>query len=519
MSLFRSSKGSTESLKCDNPSLISPTYASHRFPRAWLAKFARKSILSALRTAITTGQVVLSEGDTVTAYGTHKPGRNPIHIHVNHQEFWLRLMCSGDVGFSEAFMSSDIEISDLQGAMEIWLDNQIAMERMLTSPMSRASSVVTGLFNLILGQTKHRARLSAIASYDQSNELFKSFLSKEMMYSCALWGNAEGGVVGDLRNGPRPGDLEDAQRRKIHHVLRTARVRPGHRVLEFGSGWGGLAIEAARMFGCEVDTLTLSVKQKELAEERINAAGLQDKIRVHLMDYRDIPDAWEKAFDVFISIEMIEHVGANNYSTYFKLVDFALKTQDSVAIVTGSMFPEDRYSRRQPEDFMRRYMWPNSSLPSVSVLIDAAQKGGKGSFVLESVENHSAHYPRTLREWARRLDNNMTPDIISKEYPALNDPASYDAFIRKWRYLFAYAGAGFNKGYITCYMLNFARKFVALARRSIRVNGSKFCVETWRENPTDILPMDDPLHDFADRYYTSIMVTCSWRNEKGKSSV
>ncbi|KAL0062203.1 hypothetical protein AAF712_010964 [Marasmius tenuissimus] len=382
---------------------------------------------------------------------------------------------SGDVGFSEAYMSSDIEISDLQGAMELWLDNQMAMEKMLSSPMSRASSVVTGLFNLILGQTKHRARLNAIASYDQSNELFKvpsrlllfqtfadletqSFLSKEMMYSCALWDDAEGGVGGDLRNGPKLGNLEDAQRRKIHHVLRTAHVRPGHRVLEFGSGWGGLAIEAARMFGCEVDTLTLSVKQKELAEERINAAGLQDKIRVHLMDYRDIPDAWEKAFDVFISIEMIEHVGASNYSTYFKLVNFALKTQNSVAIVTGSMFPEDRYTRRQPEDFMRRYMWPNSSLPSVSVLIDAAQKGGKGSFVLESMENHSAHYPRTLREWARRLDNNMTPDIISKEYPALSDPANYDAFIRKWQYLFAYAGAGFNKGYITCYMLKFARK-------------------------------------------------------------
>jgi cyclopropane-fatty-acyl-phospholipid synthase len=127
-----------------------------------------------------------------------------------------------------------------------------------------------------------------------------------MTYSCALWGDAEGGVRGDLDSGPFPGDLEAAQRRKIHRVLRKARVMPGHRILEFGSGWGGLAIEAAREFGAEVDTLTLSIEQKTLAEERIKAAGLDDRIRVHLLDYRELPPDFEKAFDTFISIEMLE---------------------------------------------------------------------------------------------------------------------------------------------------------------------------------------------------------------------
>lgn len=143
------------------------------------------------------------------------------------------------------------------------------------------------------------------------------------MYSCALWGEAEGGVRGDLDVGPVQGDLERAQLRKIHHVLRAARVKPGHRILEFGSGWGGLAIEvsslplvsgtsrlnntqAARSFGCEVDTLTLSIEQKKLAEERIKEAGLEDRIRVHLMDYREIPAEFEKAFDAFVSVEMLE---------------------------------------------------------------------------------------------------------------------------------------------------------------------------------------------------------------------
>lgn len=143
----------------------------------------------------------------------------------------------------------------------------------LSTTLNKVATVISGLSIAITGQTKHRARLNAIASYDQSNELFKvqtsnfyfilgvtlmsrllsqAFLSKEMMYSCALWSDAEGGVRGDLDIGPQPGDLEAAQIRKIHHVLRKARVKPGHRVLEFGSGWGGLAIEVSaewKLFG------------------------------------------------------------------------------------------------------------------------------------------------------------------------------------------------------------------------------------------------------------------------------
>lgn len=121
------------------------------------------------------------------------------------------------------------------------------MEMTLSSTVAKVSSAMTGLYNSFLGQTRSQARLNAIASYDQSNELFKAFLSKEMMYSCGLWSDAEGGVRGDLEFGPTPGDLEAAQLRKLHHVLRAARVKPGDRILEFGSGWGGLAIEVCAL--------------------------------------------------------------------------------------------------------------------------------------------------------------------------------------------------------------------------------------------------------------------------------
>ncbi|PCH34668.1 S-adenosyl-L-methionine-dependent methyltransferase [Wolfiporia cocos MD-104 SS10] len=380
-----------------------------------------------------------------------------IHLRVLDDAFWTRIFVSGGLGFSEAYMMGEIEVDNLEGIIKLFIDN-LASVSQVSSAFSRLAATLSGLSNAFLGQTRSKARLNAIASYDQSNELFKAFLSQEMMYSCALWGEAEGGVHGDLNPELAIGSdgLEAAQQRKLQHVLRQARVRPGHRILEFGSGWGALAIEAAR-YGCEVDTLTLSIEQKNLAEQRIKEAGLQERVRVHLLDYRDIPREFEHAFDAFISIEMLEHVGSKYYNAYFKLVDFALKPRNATVVVTSSTFPEARYSDYQAEDFMRRYMWPNSCLPSATVLINAAHTASQGRFTLDRVENHAAHYPRTLRSWDRRLKSNLNQDAIAKVYPALQDKAEYDTFLRKWEYLFAYAGAGFLKGYITCHMLTFIR--------------------------------------------------------------
>lgn len=116
----------------------------------------------------------------------------------------------------------------------------------LGSRLCRFTAVVSGLYNAFFGQSLSRARINVMESYDQSNDLFKGFLSKEMMYSCALWSDEEGGLRGDLLPTARPFDLETAQLRKIHHVLTMARVKPGMRVLEFGSGWGAMAIEVGQ---------------------------------------------------------------------------------------------------------------------------------------------------------------------------------------------------------------------------------------------------------------------------------
>ncbi|KAI9449491.1 Mycolic acid cyclopropane synthetase-domain-containing protein [Lactarius psammicola] len=363
--------------------------------------------------------------------------------------------------------------------MSLWLENESGMAS-LNSVFKRISSAVSGVYITLFGQTLTQSRLNCITGYDQSNELFKAFLSKEMMYSSALFSEEEGGVHGDLLPQLRrhTADLEKAQLRKIHHVLRQARVQPGQRILEFGSGWGAVAIEAARTYKCEVDTLTLSIEQKTLAEERIREGGLEDLVRVHLMDYREIPASFEKKFDAFISVEMIEHVGPKYYTTYFKIVDKVLKSRDAIAVVTCSTLPEWRYSVYQyvmfhvfsdrksyfrsifcrPEDFSRKYIWPNTYLPTPAIIINAVNTGSQGRFILEGVESHGFHYGRTIREWGRRFATNVTPEVVVKDFPSMTkDPATFEAFRRKWRYLFAYAAAGLAHGYLTSHMFTFIR--------------------------------------------------------------
>ncbi|KAI0318099.1 cyclopropane fatty acid synthase [Amylostereum chailletii] len=427
-------------------------------PHNALVSFARNSVLLALEGAITEGCLEISDGSNVYRFGTRTEGCNQAHVQVVDENFWMHVLLSSTV--AETYMMGQVKIKNLGNIMNVWLENEAGMTG--TMPfVARLTATLSGLSNAFFGQTLHNSKLNVIASYDQSNELFKAFLSDEMMYSCALWDRPEGGPSGDLL--PRPSDrrhdLEAAQLRKIHHVLRRARVKPGDRLLEFGSGWGALAIEAARSFGCDVDTLTLSVEQKKLAEERVREAGLEGQVRVHLMDYRELPLEFEKAFDAFVSVEMIEHVGSKYYHTYFQIVDWALKARGATAVVTSSTFPEARYTGYQAQDFMRKYMWPNSCLPSATLLVNAAHDAAQGRFTLDSIENHSAHYARTLREWNRRLDANLTQDMIVKDIPTLKeDSAAFDTFMRKWRYFFAYAGAGFLKGYITCHMLSFVRE-------------------------------------------------------------
>ncbi|EGO00140.1 hypothetical protein SERLA73DRAFT_52893 [Serpula lacrymans var. lacrymans S7.3] len=420
---------------------------------------ARSRVLSTLAQGVIKGQLIIEDISSAEShqFGTCVEGRPPVVLKVVSQDMWARILLSNDLGVSEAYMQGDFDVSSLKAMFDLWLDNRHAL-----SNLSSTFSFIFALFSAVaikaLGrQNLTMARWNAEVAYDTSNDFFKCFLSKEMMYSCAIWGEEENGVRGDLTIGPTPGDLESAQHRKIHHLLKKARARAGDRLLEIGSGWGALAIEAARL-GCTVDTVTLSVEQKAMTEERAAAAGFSDCIRVHLCDYRKLPESFKGQFDAFVSSEMFEAVGPKHHGEYFSMMDWALKEDRAAAVITATTQAESRYTDYQPDDFARHYHWPNCHLPSATSFAVAVQAAVPGRFVLESIEDHGIHYPRTLREWGRRLEKNFNSKVVEhmkERFPQLCDEKNLEAFRRKWMYMFTYAEAGYAKAYtsLNCWTL------------------------------------------------------------------
>ena len=276
-----------------------------------------------------------------------------------------------------------------------------------------------------------------------------------------------------------PDELHDAQLRKVNHILAKARLQDGQRLLEIGSGWGELAIQACRSADVQVDTITLSSDQKELAEQRIAAAGLSSRIRVHLMDYRQMPESWQGAFDRVISIEMVEAVGIEFLPEYFKWIDWALKRRGGVGVIQGITMPETRFEAyRSSLDFIRKWIFPGGICPTVSSLVTSLDVGSKHQLVIESIDNIGPHYARTLREWARRFeacfDSHIAP-TLRKQYPTVmdgpNGAEELQVFRRKWMCTFSFAVASLLH---TLTLRHFDR-LLLLLRDRLRLSHARRC--------------------------------------------
>ncbi|KIJ10319.1 hypothetical protein PAXINDRAFT_102043 [Paxillus involutus ATCC 200175] len=424
-------------------------------------------IISSLRTGLKRGSLVIQDGDEVLHFGQTDKDELLLsgRITVVNRNFWVRVYLSHDLGFAEAYMHGDFIASpaDVKTILDLWIRNREHLAG-LSSYTNYASVVLSGLYTRAFGQSLSNAKLNVVTSYDVCNDFFKSFLGKDMTYSCAVFPEKAGGVRGDLTKTWKEDDLHTAQINKIHLLLEKARLRPGDRLLEFGTGWGQLAIEAAKM-GCTVETLTLSVQQKILAEQRIAEEGLQDKITVHLHDYRNLPRHFQHQFDAFVCVEMIEAVGVKYLPKFFKIVDWALKPDRAAAVITSTTQPESRFSLYQAEDYARKYQWPNSFSTSPTYLVSTAEAAIGGNLIVESIEQFAPHYARTLREWAMRLQKTWGPDVVQslvQSQPHLADGDNLSIFKRKWEYMYVYAEIGFARGYTGLHHFTFVRPSVEL---------------------------------------------------------
>ncbi|WVR05790.1 hypothetical protein IAU60_002815 [Kwoniella sp. DSM 27419] len=468
---------------------LTATVASSLFSLSSLAPVVgatKLAILTMMAHSITYGQLkIITPENEVHVFPTPERRKAPLQpgqtaeIKVLRDSFWLRLVALGDLGFAEAYMAGDCEVSDLVEVFKIFIRSRPSLESAHISGVStlpsRLFSVVTALTNSRFANTISNSICNISAHYDLSNGMFKAFLSKDMTYSCAIFPELDK----DLSHGRQeerrailgakaPGEeaeeagdeLEEAQIAKLRHIIKKADIRPGHRVLEIGSGWGSLAIEAVKMTNCTVDTITLSAQQKVLAEERIKKAGLAGRIRVHLVDYRKLPETWKGAFDRVVSIEMLEAVGKEFISGYFGVLNEMLK-QDGVACIQVITIPEGRFEKYQQQvDFIQKWIFPGGFLPTVTYVVDAATQGAKGRLVVDSISNIGPHYARTLREWRYRFVDNFERLVVPAllvEHPEMSDE-DIQVFKRKWIYYFAYCEVGFAERVLGDHIFTFVRE-------------------------------------------------------------
>ena len=279
---------------------------------------------------------------------------------------------------------------------------------------------------------QRRSRANVKHHYDIGNDLYRLFLDADMQYSCAYW--------------PRPDmTLEEAQVAKKAHIAAKLALAPGQRVLDIGCGWGGMAITLAQLEAVEVLGITLSEQQLALARRRAEAAGVADRAKVELIDYRDLAAREAGRFDRIVSVGMFEHVGAPNFETFFRAAA-NLMTADGVML----LHTIGRFGRPGSTDaFTRKYIFPGGYIPALSETLAASEKS---RLIVTDVETLRVHYALTLRQWyARTLAH-------EGEITAMMG----DRFFRMWCFYLAGATSAFESGGMGNYQIQFARSRHAL---------------------------------------------------------
>ncbi len=257
--------------------------------------------------------------------------------------------------------------------------------------LAESAEPANGLMGRIrrrFGHTRESDSEAIQYHYDVSNDFYAQWLGEGMVYSCAYFERGDE-------------TLDEAQQKKIDHILRKIRLQPGQRLLDIGCGWGALVLRAAQQFGAQCVGVTLSKNQYELARERVKAAGLEDRIEIRLQDYRDVQDG---PFDRITSVGMFEHVGLDHLAGYFGHIRTLLKP-DGWVMNHGitSTDAHDGETRHGGGHFIDRYVFPRGELPHIGTVLRTLQEGGLEAF---DVENLRRHYQCTTRLWSEAFEAN-----------------------------------------------------------------------------------------------------------------
>ena len=405
----------------ERPIELSPETA--RQALADLPRIARRAFGVVMALEIGNLTIVVPDGRRFLVRG-RQPGPEA-ELVVHDWRFVRRVLSAGTVGVGESFIAGEWSSPDVTAFLELFARNSDATEEALAArPLVR---MLLHLRHLLNRNTRRGSKRNISAHYDLGNAFYSAWLDRSMTYSSALYDTGAN-------------DLEAAQKEKYRALARATDIRPGHRVLEVGCGWGGFAELLAAEFGCHVTALTISREQHAFATKRIADAGLSDKVDVKLSDYRDETGRYDR----IVSVEMFEAVGERYWPAFFKMMAERLQPGGRAGIqvitIQDRMFP----AYRRTPDFIQRHVFPGGMLPPPGALAELGRRVG----LPISVERvFGLDYARTLAEWRERFRS---------AWPAI-EPLGFDErFKRLWEFYLHYCEAGFRAGNIDVRQIVFA---------------------------------------------------------------
>ncbi len=384
-----------------------------------LDRLAARLVLRVLE-ELREGAVLLTLPDGTTRRFGREEAR-PVRLVARSWRPFRSLLRAGDLGAAEAYLDGEWTADDLPGLVRLFARNADLLDR--ETWVTRLASAADRLLHARNRNSRAGSRRNVRAHYDLGNDLYETFLDPSMTYSCALFETGKE-------------TLEEAQEKKLRRIAEKARIRPGDHVLEIGCGWGSFALLAAREYGARVTGITLSTEQAARARERVSREGLEDRVEIRLVDYRDLP-AEGRTYDRVVSIEMLEAVGEEFLPGYFEVVD-RLLAPDGLAVIQSITVPDDRYARyRRRPDFIQKHVFPGSHCPSVGAIVSAVS--ARSRLLVHHLEDVGAHYAETLRRWREAFLANL---------PRVKQLGYDERFTRLWDFYLAYCEGGFAARHI-----------------------------------------------------------------------
>ena len=332
-------------------------------------------------------------------------------LKINKPGLTFKIIKNGSVGLAEAYMDNYFETNNLTNLIELAAKNIKIVHKFSGSFDLSIFNKIKGLF---IKNNKSRSKENIRKHYDLGNEFFSLWLDKTLTYSSAIFDDSN--------------DLEKAQLNKYKKLSSLVKPKSGDKMLEIGCGWGGFAEYIGKNYDVKLDCITISKKQYEYSKERIHKEGLNEKINIQMLDFRDV----KNNYNSIASIEMIEAVGQSYLKNYFNTIKENLVDGGTAAIqsitIDDSIY--DRYKSKT--DFIQKYIFPGGFLPSKNELVKLANQSG---LKFENCNSYGDHYSNTLNIWREEF---------LEKWEQISSQGFDNTFKRMWNFYLSYCEAGFK---------------------------------------------------------------------------